>query len=331
MATFKSISRDAANIGDTTYGGIMLGMLLQHSKFMRWMEQNNGFEVAATEDKFYTYDATARVLNRAIGDEKEPQAVTPNRTPVNFGLKIQGDAVSVDISHISDQKLKLLDVDVMLEKELKNRFKDFAKKYEMELFHGLGTGDTFKGLYDIVDGSTNIPGYSETRFVDATAHTGLSSAPVSMDLTNSDRQSDFLEMMQKITYMVEDPKGIFCNESFFARIQTIARKHHILGESRDLFGVPIPTWNKIPLIVMPDSVLPSDDEDNTPTTPLENCTSIWIFSPGEQRFSLCTNSGLYVADHHNDTGEIVKTSWEIRGAFKIEEPKSILRIGKLKL
>jgi hypothetical protein len=331
MALFKSISRTVANIGDTKHGEAMLGMLLQHSKFLRWMEQNNGFEIAATDDKFYTYGGAARILNRAIGEEKTPQAVTPNRTPVNFSLAMQGDAVSIDASHLSDQKLKLLAIDVMLEKELKNRFKDFAKKYEMELFHGLGTDDAFKGLYNIVNGTSNIPGYSEKRFIDATAHTGLSSAPVSMDLTNSDRQSDFLEMMHKLMYMVEDVKGIFCNESFFARIQTIARKHHIIGESRDLFGVLIPTWNNIPMIVMPDSVLPNTDEDNTSETALENCTSIWLFSPGEQRFSLCTNSGLYVTDHPNDTGELMKTAWEARCAFKIEEPKSILRIGKLKL
>lgn len=307
-----------------------LGVLLQESPFLAFLEQNGGWELDATNFEFSPISsAFSSIEARAEGGAYTGVDVAPG-TKQTGKLAFHGAAVDVDISHKSDAAKGLRDIDVWFAKELKLRIKKFAVAYESMLFNGSGNSNNIKGLKTILSGS-DLPGYTGvTRLVDAQAVTGGSTK--SCDLTSSNNYSKFIEWLFVKMKDVKNATGLIMNTSLYARMWTIARKEQMLGENRDLFGVPVATFNNIPMIQVLDDTIVNTEPDNTATTALTETTSLYVMAPGEQNLSLVTNSGLYWMDYdHVENKESGREKFEIRASWKIEEPKSILRIRNIKV
>src|SRR5690606_4044452 len=101
---------------------------------------------------------------------------------------------------------------------------------------------------------------------------------------------------------------------------------HILGETRDQFGNPVPTFGGVPFIKLLAGSITNTEPDNA-GTPNTNTTSLVITSAGEGRVSVVTNSGLDFRDIGELEGkESERMTWEIRSQTKVEEERSILRV-----
>jgi hypothetical protein len=73
-------------------------------------------------------------------------------------------------------------------------------------------------------------------------------------------------------------------------------------------------------------------EPDDTATPLETTSSIYVLSPGENNFSLITNSGLQWHDYDSqENKESGREKWEIRANWRIENPKSVLRVRNIKV
>lgn len=322
--------RDVSTLIDSPSGRgrVALGYFLQESNFLRWLDANSGYELDATQYDYLPADGSSTVQTRAIGDSYTESALNV-QSRITGQLYLHGDAVTIDVTHIADKKLGLRDIDSWFEKELKRRFRSFTRGYEGLLFNGTGSGTPpqIKGLKNILDGTNPIPGFSETRVINAKDFdTGDH-----LDATTDGGKKKLYELMMYAIGEVDTPRGIICNRKTYARLQMIAREYHVWGIEQDAFGQPVQTFAGVPFVPVLDSTI-GLDEPNDAGTPQNITTSIYILSPGEMRFSLLTNSGLYWKDFdHIDSGEQGKEVWEIRAAWKIEAPESVLRIRNIKV
>jgi len=305
-------------------------VVLQSSPFLAFLETASGWEEDATVfDWLPVATALATIDARGIGGSYTPLNAAPG-TRLTGQLAMHGGSVDIDISHLADARRGLRDVDAWFAKELQVRLKAFAVGYEKLLFEGTGQNNQIKGLRNIISGS-DLPGHTGTTRL-ANAQEAVGGTAKSCDLTNANNYGKFVEYLYAQIVKVDNPLGLVMNTSLYARMWTIARKEQILGETRDLFGVPVATFNGIPMIRVLDGTITNSEPDDTDTTPKNETTSLYIMSPGERRTSLVTNSGLYWMDYdHVENKESGREKWEIRAAWKIEDPMSVLRVRNIKV
>jgi hypothetical protein len=332
MAYFRDISNEMSNLDETTYGRDMLAAFMKESVFFAWFEQMSAFKRQATDDSFNVYSGSGTVQNRLVGqDNVTVTPLVPSRDKVPTTLTFQGDAIGIDASHMADVKLKQGDAHVMLEEQMRRKMTDWTRQYEIESFQNDGTAGKFKGLNYLVNGTVDVGGQSGVkRCEDARNWVNLASKPDHLDMTNSDHVDAFLENMIRLWFKIKNAnRAIVLNEDFFSRISMIAQKKWVIGEERSMFGVPIPTINRVPFLPLSSDVITNAEPDNASA---ENTTSMWFMAPEEFGLYFGTNSGLEVKEHDkDDTGKITKIGFEVRGNFTIEKPENIYRVKGFKL
>jgi hypothetical protein len=308
-----------------------LGIILEESPFLRWLNQNSGWEEDATDFDWLPEPIDEfSVENRAVGESYTGIDVTPG-TRETDSLAIHGGSVDIDITHEADASRGLRDVPAWFTKELRNRMRSFAHGYESLLFNGDGQTNNIRGLINILDGS-DLTGYTGIKQL---VNAAIAGAPgdKSLDISDTDNYSAWLELLMNQLSLVDNPTGILMNKEMYARFWTMARKEQMLGESRDLFGRPVPTFNGVPFVKLYDGTITNyEPDDTTYESAVLETTSIYIASPGEERVSLVSNSGLYWMDYnHVDNKESGREKFEIRAKWKIQKWNSILRIRNIKL
>lgn len=330
MATLASLSRINSPSGR---GRQAVGMLLQESPFLRFMESQSGWELQATSATWQPDDLNNKTISpRAIGNGE--QSAAQNVAPASLvasTLYAYNANFDIDQSYVADQSLKLANMDAFLLKELRRRIRALATTMEAEIMKGSGTGGAMKGLKTILNGTDSLPGYaSVTRVVNAQEVTGGSTK--SLDLTVRTNDAKFIEWFALQLAKVKNPTGIVCSPLMAARLDTIARTNYLAGETRDLFGIPVKTFATVPIVPVLNGSITNDEPDDTVPTPNDVTTSIYIVAPSEQSLSLVTNSGLeYVDFDALESKQSMREKIEIRLAWKIELPESVLRIRNIKI
>lgn len=167
MATLASLSRINSPSGR---GRQAVGMLLQESPFLRFMESQSGWELQATSATWQPDDLSNKTISpRAIGAgaQSAAQNVAPSSV-VASALYAYNANFDIDQSYIADQSLKLATMDAFLLKELRRRIRALATTMEAEIMKGSGADGAMKGLKTILNGTDSLPGYaSVTRVVNA--------------------------------------------------------------------------------------------------------------------------------------------------------------------
>jgi hypothetical protein len=327
MATLAALS----NLNGSARGQAALAILLLRSKILRQLEQRSAFELDATKFQYQAVTGVGNLQSRAIGGGYTATAKTPP-TPQNGQLAIYGDKITIDRTHLADAAAGLRDIDTWLEKEAAARVRDIGGKLDGVLMNDPGTGTTMKGLSKILDGVTDIPGFTGMKGVLDARTFGGSGNFFDLTLATGAAQHDALiEGVAAALLKVPDATGISMNQALAGRFTTVARRAHMIGESRDLFGNPISTFNNVPINVVSDQAITNAEPDNA-GTPANNTTSLYIDRFGEGSTSLVTNEGLYYREWEELENIVsAQEEFEIRMAWKIEDPESILRVRNIKL
>ena len=314
-------------------GNDALALLLQNSPFLRFIDENSGWELDAINFSWLPTDiASKTIAARAIGSgatySAQDLAITTLQTAAQAAY---GFAVDIDVAYLQDAQQKLRDIDVWFLKELRSRMKQIAASFELSLFNGTGNSNALKGLKVILDGSTALPGYAATYCVgNAQAVTGGSTK--SCDLkTNRNNDAAFCEWLMLELANVDNPTGLVMSPAMAARLSTIGKNLNYFGEGRDTFGIPYTTFAGIPLKpTLATSILSTEPDDTA--TPVNETTSVYILAPAEQALSIVSNCGMTYEDYdHMETKESKREKMEIRGAWKIEEPRAARRIRNIKI
>jgi len=326
MATLAQLS--AGNIrSESGRGTAALAMLLSGSNFLNYLERNDGWELDATNFSWTPTTATstapARALNAnySTSDRAFPSAQTGTQA-------LHGDSVVTDRAYIRDVEAGLRARDTQMEKDIRKRLKDFGAAYETLLFNGSGSSNNIRGLKTILSGS-DLPGYTGiTRLKNAK---DVASSGDSLDISAAAGQKKFIELLRTQLKEVDNPTGIILNASMWARIESAAYEARMIIPATNEFGQPILQFSGVELVLVNSATIALNEPDDN-GTPVENTTSVYIMSPGEQRLCLVSNSGLEYYDwDHMDNAEKGREKWEIGAAWKIEDPNSILRIRNIKM
>lgn len=327
MARLSALS----SLGDGDRGGAALTRILEASPLIRFLDEQNAFELDTHDFDYRPDDGTTTVKTRALGGSYSGSTQTP-ATKQTGELAIHGDQLDIDVSHVADDRRGQRDLNGWIDTRLARMIRSWAKGFEAKLIYGdhtAGPPAEIKGLNRIFDGSTNLPGFGITGVVDAAS--ALSGSPDSFDLSTATNYDAFLELLMNTVAQVEGATGIACNKETYARLSTIAREKHIRGEARDRFGNPITTFDGINLIKVLDGTLTNTEPDNA-GTPVNETTSLYILAPGEQKLSVVTNSGLEFDEKlHLESKESSRIRWEMRGQWKIEEKNAARRIRNIKV
>lgn len=318
-----------SDLGTSPRGREALGVLLQESPHLRFMEQNSAFELDATDFQVKPEDSTTNGQGRALGGSYNAANMVPG-SPEAAALAFFGDAFDVDISHVADGNRGLRNVDVYLAKRWLAKFRAWARRYELKSFQGDPgvTATDMTGYRTLLDGTVLTGFTSFTGFHSAADDAG--GANKSLDLSTDANDDLFIEAFDSWLAKVRDPRGVEVSPKLHARMTTIARRAHILGESRDLFGRPVSTFNGVPFVRLNPETITADEPNSDASA--TDTTSLYIQSPGEMKSSLVTNSGLYFRDRGELEGEQAeRVVWEFRGQNKVEEKDAILRVAHIKL
>lgn len=326
MATLAALS----NLNGSTRGQAALGILLERSFILRFLEQQSAFEEAGTQFETQPIAGEGTLQTRPIGGAFTPTLKLPGAR-IAGQLAIYGDKIQIDRTHLDDAARGLSSMDVWLEAEARMRVRDLASKLDSALMDDPGTGTTMRGLARILDG-TPLPGFGGvTGVLDARAFGG---AGTSFDLTAgaATAQHDaFIEGLQQALVRVPDAAALVVSRRLGARLSTLARRAHMNGEARDLFGRPVQTFDGVPIYVVSDTAITATEPSNS-SAPTNDTTSIYVLAPGEGKLSIATNSGLYYREwDHLETKETNQEMFEMRMAWKIEDAESALRIRNIKI
>jgi len=287
------------------------------------LENANAFELDTDAFDYYTPDDALTLQSRAKGEAYDAEFKQMGSRQSN-SQKYNGFKFVIDASDIADMKLgKTAEY---WKKDLQRMIKTFAAAYDINTFQGSGVDSAFKGLANILNGTTNMPGYNLTGVIDAAY--GISGSPNSLDLTNSSNWAYFLEKIDSWLAEVNNPTALIMNQSMRSRLLTIAHNQRNITTTLDMFNQPIVNYNGIPIYVMKDETITKTEADNAAAAVT---TSIYAAAPGEMNFSFVSNSGLEwkEPDAEPQEGSIYKG--EIRGAWKIEDKYAVRRIRNLKI
>ncbi len=312
-------------------GRAMLALMLEHSPYLRFLDENSGFEEMATAFIYHVVGGAAVLQRRSLGGEYNADDRTPPNA-LNGQLAFVGDSIDIDDSHVADDERGLLQLERWIDKELNSSGMLWVEAFEAELFQGTGAGSPRQvtGLKTLLDGVTDIPGIPGYTGV-ADASDADPAGGTSFDLSTPDHYDAFVEYMVEQVETVDDARGIVFNKSLYGRMFTVARNTHILGESRDLFGNPVPTFHGIPFVKVRNETITNDEPDNAGTANT-NTTSLYIESPGEGKRSVATNSGLDFDDFEGlDRKESQNVKWEVRGDNTVQKKDVIRRVRNIKL
>lgn len=326
MARLASVS----NTGGYERGAAALAYLLQ-DPYIAFLDQYNAFEEDTTDFDYRPDDGSGSIQERALGGAYTPSTETPAGRQ-NGALALMGDGLQIDISHIKDHESGKRDLGGWIDKRLNKKYRGWRGGLVQRMFNGTGAGSPrqMTGWKTIFDGSTNLPGYSITGVIDAAGY--ASGSPDSLDLTDKANYPLFVEIMDFIIAQVDDPRGLCMNKEMYARMQTIAVELNLMGSVRNHLDQPLLTWKDTPMIRLRDGAVTNVEPDNA-GTPVNNTTSIWVQSPGEQRLAVVTNSGLewYEDIPTMETKQSGQIRWEFRAENKAEDENACRRARNFKI
>ncbi len=116
---------------------------------------------------------------------------------------------------------------------------------------------------------------------------------VALQLNTADNQNAFCELLDKEIGKVPGANAILLNTNLKARLNTIARRLNAYGQTLDQFGVPVDTYNGIPLVTTTLTGITQTETDGVNA----DQTSLYIVRFAEELgTAFSTNSGFYFQD-----------------------------------
>ncbi|HVZ38179.1 MAG TPA: hypothetical protein VHI13_02805, partial [Candidatus Kapabacteria bacterium] len=201
---------------DSTRGQGALAIMLSDDPFIRHLEQVSGWEEDATDFDYPTVDGDSDVQTRARGGQYESDGEVPVPR-ISGSLAFHGDSFTVDRSDLADASRGLRDLPKWIEGKITKKVKKWSRKFSVKLWQGSGADGNIKGLVNVVDGATDLPGYTGYKgVIDARDYTAGADY---LDLTNKDNWGAFYRLVIQAVSEVENPTGMSMNKELFGLVQ----------------------------------------------------------------------------------------------------------------
>lgn len=318
-------------------GRVMAGMMTPRAQlFIQRVIENsrilgvmNNWKLTAHEGQYRPAVGGQTLAGRAVNSNYTATNMNPAAL-VPALLDIVGFILKYDATYVRDNNSGLgIDMELWYDQELEERAIDTAEAIDKELISGDGSSNTIVGILNLLTAGSNLPGLGITGVIDILDVTGT--AGDSFDLSNPDNYDPFMEAFEKVKKDVDRPEAVILNDSFAARLTTIARKFHRYSTRMDEFGNTVERIDGLDIVALPDDVITKLEPDNA-GSPVENTTSMLVTANREGQWEIRSNSGLALYDVGMLQGEMAEAiKFELTAKNVIRRKRSIRRVRNIKL
>lgn len=272
-------------------------------------------------DKSTFSSSAARAENAAPVKD----SAVPNPTGVNQASYTR--EVGIDNKRRLDYKSDSAGLANYGDRQLINLFQYIAGEVQDDMTGGTGASYHMLGLSSFIKdaaygGQTAALGFTQ-------AEQAAMNTQVALKIDSATTQAEFLELLDKEILNVPGANAIIVNRQTKARLTTVARKLSLLDQTLNYLGVPVPSYNGIPIIGVPSTAIPQTESDGSNS----DCTSLYIVRFAEsQGVCFATNSGFAFQDFpdYQSTSELV-ARLEINLNLVVERTDAVKRLSRIRL
>ncbi len=297
------------------------------------IEQNPILRVAEFKLDPSTYQnypdslASSGSAARGEGDAIQSDAQAP--IGVSKNLALYGRQITIDDVRKLDQNITGSPTGLKLIRQRRQRSlaKLLATEVCDDMTAGTDANDRMLGLTTLIKDANAAGQTAALGFTTAQQAAMLTQAAMTLD--TDAHQNDFMELLDKEIQKVPGANALLMNGNLWARMNTIARRLHSLGQSIDQFGVPVATYNNIPMIPVTTTGIPSTEDDGVAQTN----TSLYIVRFAEDLgTAFSTNSGFYFQDFpDDDVNPDAKSRLQFFLNLAVDATDAVRRLSRIKL
>lgn len=266
----------------------LLGKMLEIAPLFQFAEFRKDSSTGITiPDKAAFSGTAARAVNaNLVKDMQQPN-------PSLVKLALYGREVGIDDVYKAD--FDVTGSHLLLQRQADRALAamaiKLAQEVESQMFNGINASNQMVGIANFVKdaaagGQTEALGFT-------TSELASMNRQVSLQLNTTANQDLFVELLYEELANVPGANVIMCNTKLAARLTTIAKRLGAAGETVNSFGVPVTTFNNVPILPLQTTVISQTESDGTNN----DCTSLYIARFSEE-LGVCfnTNSGFYFED-----------------------------------
>lgn len=264
---------------------------------------------------------------RAEGSAAQKDAQVP--TPAYKKLSIYEREITIDNLRKLDSRITGSPNGLKLfgDRQLNALAVKLAQEVQIEMIQGTDASNRMLGIGNFVKdaaagGQTAALGFT-------TAEQAAMNVQIALQLNTTANQDTFVESLFKQLASVPGANAIICNANLGARLTTIAKRLGAAGETLNSFGIPVNTFNNVPICVVDTNTITQTESDGTNS----DCTSMYIVRFAEE-LGVCfvSNSGFYFEDFPED---VQNPDMKARLGFylnlAVERSDALRRLSRIRL
>lgn len=302
----------------------LLAKMVEIAPIFQFAEFRNDFSTALNIPDKSNFSGSA---NRAVGSSFVKDLQSPNPTAVT--LKSYGREVAVDDLYKADAKLTGSPVGLQkyLDRQLASAALKVASEVQSHMFVGTGSSPEMLGISNFVKDAASGGQTASLGFT--TTEQAAMNSQVALQLNTTANQDAFLELLFKAIAGVPGANALVCNANLAARLTTIAKRIGAAGESLNSYGVPVTTFNNVPIVALPTDAIPQTESDGTNS----DCTSLYVTRFAEELgVAFNTNSGFLFQDFQDYQTEPQGVSrLQINLDLIVERTDALKRLSRIRL
>lgn len=316
IAQISQVSGRAAGVLSTILAQIPLLRLADFSP------DNSTF--FANPDK----DAFVGSAARAVNANLQRDAQSPN--PTAAALALYGREISVDDLYKQDARVGNLSVKGLIEfldRRVAGLAVKLAQEIEADICAGTAAANRMLGFAEFVKDAAAAGQTARLGFT--TAELAAMNIQAALKLDTAANQDAFIELLWKKLGEVPGCNALVMNTNLWARMQTIAKRLGAAGETTDSFGQTVPTFNGIPLVPVPVTAIPQNENDGVNA----DCTSLYPVRFEENLgVTLASNSGFLFTDFEEiETNPQGMARMQMFLNLKVNKDNAFRRVSRVRL
>lgn len=272
-------------------------------------------------------DTFTNTAARGEGDAIQKDKQVPTVTSLNLAL--YGREIAIDDVRKLDANVGLAPagLKMLADRRLSGLCVKLANEIQNDIIAGTSADDRMLGIATFVLDAA--AGGQTSRLGFTTAELAAMNKQYGGQIIDEADQDAFVEALMKELMSVPGANGIILNASLAARLSTIGKRKGAAGETVNSFGVAVPTFDRKPLIVVPDTVITTTETDGVNN----DCTSLYIVRNAEELgLAISTNSGFYFQDFPDSDGAPEgKARMQFFLNLSVERTDALKRISRIRL
>ncbi len=232
---------------------------------------------------------------RAEGSDAQKDAQVP--VPAYKKLAIYDREISIDNLRKLDANItgSPLGLKRFMQRQLSALAVKLGSEVQKDMIAGTDAANQMLGISNFVKDANAAGQTAALGFT--TAEQAAMNQQVALQLNTTANQDAFLELLYNAIAAVPGANTLIMNTNLAARLTTIAKRIGASGETLNSFGVPVKTFNGVPICALDTATITQTETDGSNA----DQTSLYVVRFAEELgVAFGTNSGFYFEDFPED-------------------------------